>query len=122
MEHIPEHRSAVINIHNLLDTDGYLILTFPYNENQYHEDIYKHPEAGYGQNANFVTQVYSRREINAWLGDTSFTIIEQEYYQVFTGKFWTMGERVTPCVKTSDKDIHQLTCILLQKKGNDLLF
>jgi hypothetical protein len=106
------------NIHDLLEKDGFLILTFPYNETVYHQDIYKHPRAGYGQNANFITQVYSRNEIKDWLADTSFEIVDQEYYQVFTGEFWTMGERVTPCIKTSNTDLHQLTCILLQKKEN----
>ena len=116
LEHIPDHRAAMNNMHDLLEKDGFLILTFPYNETVYHQDIYKHPRAGYGQNANFITQVYSRNEIKDWLADTSFEIVDQEYYQVFTGEFWTMGERVTPCVKTSNTDLHHLTCILLQKK------
>lgn len=117
LEHIPDHLSALINIHNLLETKGYLILTFPYNENVYNEDIYKHPNAGYGQNANFITQVYSRAEIDTWLSKTSFEIISQDYYKVFTGEMWTMGDRVTPCEQTTSSDLHQLTCILLQKKG-----
>jgi uncharacterized UPF0146 family protein len=117
LEHIPDHCSALINIHNLLDKDGYLILTFPYNENVYDKDIYKHPNAGYGQTANFITQVYSRNEINSWLSSTSFQIIDQEYYKVFTGEMWTMGDRVSPCEQTSKSELHHLTCILLQKKG-----
>lgn len=117
LEHIPDHRSAIINIHNLLDTDGYLILTFPYNEKIYDKDIYKHPNAGYGQKANFITQVYSRQEINYWISDTTFEIIDQEYYKAFTGEMWTVGDRVTPCERTTNSDLHHLTCILLQKKG-----
>jgi 2-polyprenyl-3-methyl-5-hydroxy-6-metoxy-1,4-benzoquinol methylase len=116
LEHIPNHKSAITNIHNLLAQNGYLILTFPYNENEYHEDIYKHPNAGYGQNANYITQVYSRKEINDWLTNTSFEIIDQEYYKVFSGELWTMGERITPCIRTSASELHHLTCILLQKK------
>lgn len=116
LEHIPDHRLAIRNIHELLETNGYLVLTFPYNENLYSEDIYKHPNAGYGQNANFITQVFSRAEINSWLSETSFQIISQEYYKVFTGEMWTMGTRVTPCEETSSSDLHHLTCILLQKK------
>jgi len=117
LEHIPNHRSAIINIHKLLVSNGYLILTFPYNEKLYDKDIYKHPKAGYGQNANFITQVYSRAEINKWLSDTSFEIINQEYYKVFTGEMWTMGDRVTPCKQTTYSELHHLTCVLLQKKG-----
>lgn len=116
LEHIPDHRTAIKNIHSLLEKNGYLILTFPYNENIYDKDIYKHPKAGYGQGANFITQVYSRKEINNWLSDTSFEIIEQEYFKVFSGEMWTMGERITPCKKTSSSELHHLTCLLLQKK------
>lgn len=115
LEHIKEHDAAVKNMHILLEKNGYLILTFPYNEHQYHPNIYKHPKAGYGQDANFITQVYSRNEINQWLKGTSFKIIEQEYYQVFTGEFWTIGERVIPSPKVSQNELHHLTCILLQK-------
>ncbi len=116
LEHIPDHLTAIKNMHNLLEKNGFLILTFPYNENIYHKDIYKHPEAGYGQEANFITQVYSRQEINNWLSETSFEIIDQEYYKVFTGEMWTMGDRVTPCKKASSSELHHLTCLLLQKK------
>ncbi len=117
LEHIPDHHKAVVNMHDLLVPGGYLILTFPYNENIYDADIYKHPNAGYGQNANFITQVYSREQIDGWLADTSFEIVEQEYYKVFTGELWTMGDRVTPCEQTTATELHQLTCILLRKKG-----
>ncbi len=117
LEHITDHHSALINIHNLLEKDGYLVLTFPYNENVYDKDIYKHPNAGYGHTANFVTQVFSREEINSWLSSTSFEIIDQEYYKVFTGEMWTMGDRVTPCEQVSKSELHHLTSILLQKKG-----
>lgn len=117
LEHIPDHKSAMINIHKLLDKNGYLLLSFPYNEKEYHEDIYQHPKAGYGKDTNYITQVYSRKEINKWLNDTSFKIIDQEYYKVFTGEFWAFGERTTPCLKVENTDLHHLTCILLQKMG-----
>ena len=116
LEHIPDHQAALINMHNILEKDGYLVLTFPYNENIYQEDIYKHPKAGYGQNANLITQVYSRKEINLSLKDISFEIIDQEYYKVFTGEMWTFGDRITPCKKVNNSELHRLTCILFQKK------
>jgi len=118
LEHIPDHFQAIMNIHSLLDKNGYLILTFPYNETSYNEDIYKHPNAGYGHGSNFITQVYSRNEISEWITGTSFKIIDQEYYKVFTGEFWTFGERITPCLKVDNTDLHHLTCILLQKIGD----
>ena len=117
LEHIPDHVAAIKNIHRLLQKNGYLVLTFPYNEHTYHADIYQHPQAGYGQDANFITQVYSRNEINDWLAATSLQIVEQEYYRVFTGEFWTFGERVIPCEQVDKSGPHHLTCLLLQKTG-----
>jgi 2-polyprenyl-3-methyl-5-hydroxy-6-metoxy-1,4-benzoquinol methylase len=118
LEHIPEHEKAVKNMHKLLKKNGYLILTFPYNENLYHPNIYSHPEAGYGQNANFITQIYSRVEINKWLKNTGFKIIDQEYYKTFSGELWTMGKRLAPSLKVTKQKHHHLTCILLQKTEN----
>jgi len=118
LEHIPNHREAIKGIHKLLDENGYLILTVPYNENHYHSDIYQHPEAGYGKDYRFITQIFSRNEIEMWLKDTSFKIIEQEYYQIFTGEFWTFGERIAPSKKVEKSELHHLTCILLQKSIN----
>jgi trans-aconitate methyltransferase len=115
LEHIPDHRAALKNMYNLLEDGGYLILSFPYNEQQYHSNIYKHPKAGYGQNSKFITQVYSRNEINQWLGDSSFKILEQEYYQIFTGELWTFGEVICPTLKTTNDRLHHLTCMLMQK-------
>ncbi|MBU0661705.1 class I SAM-dependent methyltransferase [Patescibacteria group bacterium] len=120
LEHIPNHRLAITNIHNLLENNGYLILTFPYNETEYHENIYKHPKAGYGKDANFVTQIFSRREINDWINDTSFKIIDQEYYKIFSGELWTFGERIAPSLSVEKQDLHHLTCLLLQKTNEQL--
>jgi SAM-dependent methyltransferase len=115
LEHIPEHKKAVINMNNILLKDGYLILTFPYNEKEYHPNIYSHPDAGYGKKANFITQVFSRQEINEWVKATGLTIVDQSYYQIFTGKFWTFGERILPGKSVDKSELHHLTCILFRK-------
>jgi len=115
LEHIPNHLRAMVNIHNMLEDNGHLVLTFPYNEDFYHSNIYKHPQAGYGQDANFITQVFSRASIDEWLSATSFEIVEQKYYRVFTGALWTIGKRLTPCEEVTRFHNHHLTCILLKK-------
>jgi len=101
LEHIPDHQAAVKNMFRLLIPGGYLILSFPYNEDQYYENIYDHPEAGYGKNYKFITQIYSRKEIDKWLKESPWSIRTQEYYETFTGKLWTFGERLNPTVKVS---------------------
>ncbi len=117
LEHILDHISAIKNIHDLLEEGGYLILSFPYNEENYHEDIYTHPDAGFGKGGNYITQVYSRNEINEWMQNTTFKIVEQEFYKVFTGDYWSFGERIVPVEKVENTDLHHLTCILLQKES-----
>ena len=119
LEHIPNHNEAVRNMIGLVEDHGHLVLTFPYNERNYHHNIYSHPEAGYGQEASFVTQVYSRKEIEEWTKSGSIKIVEQKYFKVFTGEFWTFGKRIKPPMEVSKDEVHHLTCILLKKVSND---
>lgn len=118
LEHIKEHRNALKGMFSLLNKDGHIVLTFPYNETTYCEDVYRHPNAGYGKDHAFIGQVYSRREVDAWLLDNDAEIVNQEYYEAFTGELWTMGESVYPLKRTTADKKHHLTCLLLKKKSN----
>jgi 2-polyprenyl-3-methyl-5-hydroxy-6-metoxy-1,4-benzoquinol methylase len=116
LEHIRNYNVAVKNMFSLLKPGGHIILTCPYNENQYVENVYKLLESSVvGKNFPFVTQAYSRKELNNWLSLNGGKIIEQEYWRYFTGEFWTVGEDIIPPVKVSKDEKHQLTCILIQK-------
>ena len=115
LEHIEKSDDAIINMFRLLKKNGYLVLTFPYNENKYIENVYKLSGAGYGKNVNYKCQIYSRNEINRWLEKINGKLILQEYWQVFTGKYWTFGNRLYPPIKVNKEEKHHLTCILLQK-------
>jgi SAM-dependent methyltransferase len=115
LEHIPTHREALKGMFSLLNPGGQIILTFPYNEHTYHPDIYRHPDAGYGQHHAFIGQVYSRNEINQWLADNGGVILKQIYYEAFTGEFWTMGDSIYPLRQTNVTSRHHLTCLLLSK-------
>jgi len=118
LEHIPIPEVAIQSMFTLLNPGGHLVLTFPYNENKHIENVYKLQGAGYGQNAPYICQVYSRKEVDRWLRTNNGEIVEQEYWQIFTGDFWTFGERLYP-PRQVDKDAkHQLTCILIQKNDN----
>ena len=70
-----------------------MILTFPYNEEQYVDNVYKLPGAGYGQNEPFICQVYSRKEIDQWMQENKGRMVDQEYYEVFTGDHWTLENK-----------------------------
>ncbi len=115
LEHIKDHKTAIQNMFKLLKKSGHLILTFPYNENRYIENVYKHPEAGYGKNVPYICQVFSRDNIGMWLKDNECEVVDQEYWQVFNGDLWTFGERINPPLQVTKNEKHQLSCILIKK-------
>jgi len=114
LEHIPEHRAAVRGMIGLLRPGGHLILTFPYNEGTYHPNAYDHPDAGYGQDASYVAQVYSREQLDQWLADSGASLVAEELYEVFTGELWTQGERIHPPRLSSVERPHHLACVVLE--------
>lgn len=116
LEHVENYKSAIRSMFNLLNPGGHLALTFPYNEAKYIENVYKLPEAGYGQDAPYICQVYSRNELDSWSKEYNGRISEQEYWQVFTGDFWTFGEQLYPPRRVKKDEKHQLTCILIEKQ------
>lgn len=115
LEHIPNHQAAVKGMFKLLKSGGYLILTFPCNEKQYVNNVYKLLGAGHVSNPSYICQVYSRKEIDKWLQENKGKIIDQEYYKIFTGDLWNFGERIYPPLKVSKQEKHHLQCILIQR-------
>lgn len=115
LEHIPNHKAAINGMFILLKPGGYLVLTFPYNEKRYIDNVYKLPDARYGQNTLYICQVFSRKQIDGWLKENPGTIIEQEYYEIFSGNLWTFGERIYPPRKVKKEERCHLTCIVIQK-------
>jgi len=115
LEHIRNHKAAIQGMFSLLKEGGHLVLTFPYNENKYIENVYELPGSGYGQNAPYICQVYSRNEVDNWLKENEGKIVEQEYWQMFSGELWTFGEHLSPPCRVDKDETHQLSCILIQK-------
>ena len=91
------------------------MLTFPYNQKRYIDNVYEHKVAGYGQDVPYICQVFSRKEIDTWMKEDPGNIIEQEYYKIFSGDFWTFGDRVFPPCKVRAEDRCHLTCLIIQK-------
>jgi hypothetical protein len=100
---------------SLLNPGGFIALTFPYNEWDYIENVYMLPGSGYGQNLSYVCQVYSRSQVDGWLARSQGKVVDQEYWRMFTGEYWTFGERLCPPVQVDRDQRHHLTCLLLQK-------
>jgi len=121
LEHIEKPNHAVRNMVNLLKPNGWLILTFPYSEGTYIKNVYELPGSSYGLGAPYITQSYSRHELEQWTKENRVTIVEQEYWQFWTGDYWTVGSQIIPPKRVTANDKHQLTCILIQKSQQDLL-
>lgn len=117
LEHVQKYEVAINTMFTFLNPGGYLVLTFPYNEKKYIENVYKLPGAGYGQDAPYICQVFSRNDLDSWLQTNNATILEQEYWQVFDGDFWTFGKHIYPPHQVDKHEKHQLTCVLIQKQS-----
>lgn len=117
LEHIRDHEDAIRSMFNLLNQEGHIVLTCPYNENNYVGNVYKLEGAGYGRGFSYIGQVFSRDEINRWIEQNGARIVEQQYWKFFSGEYWTFGERVLPPEQTKKDQLHQLTCLLLQRES-----
>lgn len=115
LEHIKDHREAMKSMYKLLNPGGRLILTCPYNENYYVPNVYKLPESSVRVDYPFVTQAFSRNELDNWLSDSPFELHQQEYWQFFEGDFWTCGAKLAHPVQVGKEIRHQLSCLCLVK-------
>ncbi|HEX7958137.1 MAG TPA: class I SAM-dependent methyltransferase [Pyrinomonadaceae bacterium] len=117
LEHIEKSDAAVRNMFSLLNPGGRLVLTFPYNERSYVRNVYELPGSSYGRGAPYITQSYSRAELDRWLEENGAEVAEQEFWRYWTGEHWTVGEQVIPPQRVSAEDEHQLSCLCLRRKG-----
>ena len=115
LEHIEKFDEAVKNIFNSLKSGGYLILTFPYNEEKYVDNVYILPDSIVGKAKKYKTHSYSRKELDKWCENNNAKIIKQEYWQLFTGKVWTTGERLKFPKQVTKDEPHQHSNILIKK-------
>jgi len=116
LEHIIDHNKAIQNMFDLLNEGGHLIITCPYTENNYNENVYLLPESNaFGKKVSFVCQSYSRENLNTWLSENGGEIVDQEFWQCWSGKYWTTGNQIIPPLKADSSDNHQLTFLLIKK-------
>jgi SAM-dependent methyltransferase len=115
LEHIREPARAVSKMFSLLRPGGRLVLSFPYNEREYVQNVYALPGSIGADKYPFITQVFSRRELEGWLQENDAQVLAQEYWRYFDGPFWTIGERVVPPVRVQAGEPHQISCVALLK-------
>ena len=114
LEHIPDHRAAFSGMWNRLAEGGHLLLTIPYNERRFVEDVYSRRGNRSGRRRS-TCRVYSRAQLDEWLSGNSGKIVEQEYYPVFTGERWAFGERISLPKPVPLSEPHHMTCLAIQK-------
>jgi len=115
LEHIEKAETAVSSMFRLLIPGGRLLITFPYTELKYVRNVYDLQGSLYGQDAPYICQSFSRKEITSWISAGQAEIVEQEYWKFWSGDYWTLGQQIIPPEKVSVRQAHQLTCLLFKR-------
>jgi SAM-dependent methyltransferase len=117
LEHIEAHNTAVDAMFSLLAPGGRLILSFPYCEGEYVPNVYALQGSIGAHVYPFKTQIYSRQQVDNWVKRNGAYIVHQEYWRFFSGKFWTLGDRIVPPVRVDVDQPHQICCLALERKS-----
>jgi 2-polyprenyl-3-methyl-5-hydroxy-6-metoxy-1,4-benzoquinol methylase len=115
LEHIEPADDAVRSMLTLLNPGGHLILTCPYTEADYVRNVYALEGSSYGQEASYITQSFGRTDVSRWLHENQASLVEQEFWQFWTGPHWTQGKQVIPPTIAAADRLHQHTCLLIRK-------
>lgn len=112
---ITDDEAALAGVGTFLRAGGLAVLSFPYNENTPIANAYDLPGSSYGQDFLFACRIYSRNDLARWLATQAWELIEQEWYELFSGEFWTVGRR-TPPRRVATSDSHHFTTVVLRKR------
>ncbi|MFQ5767880.1 MAG: methyltransferase domain-containing protein, partial [Acidobacteriota bacterium] len=115
LEHIEDHEAAFSGLCQRLRPGGHLVLTCPYNDRTFIGNAYSLPGSNVKTPPGYICRIYSRCELERWLSRCAVSIVDQEYYQVFTGPYWTTGEWSLPVRRVDRSERHHLTCLLFEK-------
>lgn len=63
----------------------------------------------------FICQVFSRIQVHFWLRFTGDEVVCQKYWQIFSGDYWRVGERLSPPAQATENDKRHLTCVVIKK-------
>jgi SAM-dependent methyltransferase len=108
LEHIQEHRKAMACMLDMLTPLGVIVVTAPFTAKEYTPNAYDLEGSGYGQKAQFETQIFSNTELRSWGG----AVLDRENWKMFSGELWTVGAPNDPPI-TTDKNDYDLSCLLI---------
>ena len=116
LEHIKDFEKAIKEMAEILNPKGILVLSFPYCENTYIENVYVLAGSdAFGRKIPFICQILSRREISDWLEKFNLSIAAQEVWQFYSGEFWSQGTPIFPPKQVAINETHHITCLALTK-------
>jgi 2-polyprenyl-3-methyl-5-hydroxy-6-metoxy-1,4-benzoquinol methylase len=114
IEHIVDHQKAVHNMLQMLAAGGLLVITTPYNHREHSPNVYKRPDALYGQHLPYICRSHSAKEIEEWQ-QLGARLKRRELWRLFSGPVWATGERVAWEQVQSENAPHQLGCFEFEK-------
>ncbi len=116
IEHIDDATAAFRSMIDLLAPGGHLVLTCPYNERRYVEDVYQLPGGDLGQPQHYRCASYNRATVDQWMASApAARIVAQEYWRFWAGEVWCQSDRLAQPQMTSAAEPHQLTCMLIRR-------
>lgn len=116
LEHMTDHQSAMRHMFRLLSPSGHLVLTCPYTDKEFVDNVYTIPGARQEfHDLAYGCRSYSRGELNQWLSQGNVTLVEQEFWRIETGRCHALGEWLFPPVRVNNEELHQLSCLLFRK-------
>jgi SAM-dependent methyltransferase len=117
LEHVKDYMSAIKNMWKLLRPNGDLILTFPYNREEYVSNVYDLEECSIHPK-EYICQLFSNKDIHEMIKDR-FGIFKEERWKCFSGSYWRCGERYSnPKLETFVED-PDLLCSWWKKINNE---
>jgi hypothetical protein len=114
IEHIIDHKAAFAGMLKVTKPGGHIVITTPYNERHGHPNVYSLSDAAYGKNLPYTCRSSTREDVESWC-KLGATIVDQQFWQLWSGDTWTQGTFLPKPVKTSVAEPHQLICALFQK-------
>lgn len=112
LEHVRDCDAAMASMARLSRPQGHIVLTFPYNETMGCPNVYAIPGSNAPKDLTITTRAYCRADLDRWRRANELAIVEQEYWEFFSGDYWTVGERISPR-RVEQHERHHITCLLL---------
>jgi len=75
----------------MLEKDGILILTCPYN--LFDENVYVRPDAVHRHARPYIGRSYSRAQLEGWLS-CGAVLEERELWRLYSGPVWATGQMI----------------------------